>query len=259
MPSTAGAVVIIVAFLLPGFVTVLIQERTHKVSDSPSQIDRTLGIFWYSAWSYVLIAVVAMLLGVHWHDVQHFYHRHDDNPAELIALGAALVLAPSLLIAEATRRWNEGTLRASVLKRLGINPRHPVPTAWDSFFDAGRAYMLRITFSDGHVVMGYYGPDSFSAYAKDGGDLLLEKIYRPDEVGWFGDELPYVGGLWVRASEAVQIEFYDVFDDGQVPEAHAPAQRWWQKGLRRAPAANGPGEEANPTTPTQEGGVAADD
>jgi Family of unknown function (DUF6338) len=61
-PTTLGAVVILVAFL-PGFVTVLLQERTFRSADDPTSHLRILRIVWYSAWSYVFWAIVALIVG----------------------------------------------------------------------------------------------------------------------------------------------------------------------------------------------------
>ena len=105
IPNTGTAVVIIVEFLLPGFVTVLLQERTFRSAEDATPLDRLLLIIWYSAWSYVLVAVTAVVFRVHKHDIVVLYNDYKNEPSELIWRGALAVLVPSLLIAEATRRW----------------------------------------------------------------------------------------------------------------------------------------------------------
>jgi len=40
---------------------------------------------------------------------------------------------------------------------------------------------MRVTMRNGARVLGFYGAESFAAYAKDGGDLYLERHYLPDE------------------------------------------------------------------------------
>ncbi len=102
-PTTGTAVIIIVAFFLPGFVTVLLQERTFRSAEETTPLDRLLLIVWYSAWSYVLLAVVAVLVRVHKHDVVTIYNDYKNEPSELVWRGALVVLVPSLLIAEAGR------------------------------------------------------------------------------------------------------------------------------------------------------------
>ena len=124
VPNTGSAVIIIVAFLLPGFVTVLLQERTFKPADDPTALDRLLRIFWYSAWSYLLLAVLALAFGVNRSTIDDFYRHHKGNPALLIGIGALLVVIPSALIAEATRRWDTSELRSKALTRLRVNARH---------------------------------------------------------------------------------------------------------------------------------------
>lgn len=222
-PTTGTAVIIIVAFLLPGFVTVLLQERTFRSADDPTPLDRLLRIVWYSAWSYMLLAVTTIVLRIHKHDIVTLYHGYKGEPSELIWRGALVVLVPSVLIAEVTRRWNGCAKREDVLGSwpLRINARHTHPTSWDYFFRQGRDCLVRVTFADGERVLGYYGPKSFAAYAKDGGDLFLEKLYVVNnaEDQWFGAEVVGVSGLWIKAADAICIEFYTPVDGGEQPKA----------------------------------------
>src|SRR5690242_6315512 len=51
-PATGPALIILVAFVLPGFVTVLLQERTFKSADDPTPLDRLLRIIVFSVLSY---------------------------------------------------------------------------------------------------------------------------------------------------------------------------------------------------------------
>lgn len=51
---------ILVAFVLPGFVTVLFQERTFKRAEDPTPLDRLLRAVYYSLWSYLILAAVAV-------------------------------------------------------------------------------------------------------------------------------------------------------------------------------------------------------
>jgi hypothetical protein len=215
VPNTGSAVIIIVAFLLPGFVTVLVQERTFRSADDPTELDRLLRIVWYSAWSYVLVAVAAIVLDVHRSDIVHLYHRYKGDPEELVWRAALVVLVPSVVIAEATRWWSKSRSRTTLLKLANVNERHSEPTAWDYFMRQGRGAYVRVTFADGSRVLGYYGARSFAAYAKDGRDLYLERTFVPDEQGWFGPEADGNCGVWVRAAEAISVEFYTPQDAAQ--------------------------------------------
>jgi hypothetical protein len=256
-PTTGTAVIIIVAFFLPGFVTVLLQERTFRSAEEATPLDRLLLIVWYSAWTYVLLAILAVTCRVHKHDVVTVYNDYKNEPSELVWRGALVVLVPSLLIAEATRRWAGWSRREDVLKKLGINGRHTQPTGWDHFFRRGHDCMVRVTFADGRRVLGYYGPESFAAYSKDGGDLLLEKLYTPNDPDnqWFGAEVPGVSGLWVRAADAVCVEFYTPMNGGTAEEQEPDGGE--EGGRPRGPQVEHQEPDASATT-TEERQVESD-
>ena len=238
---------------MPGFVTVLLQERTFKSADDSTALDRLLRIFWYSACSYLLVAVVALVFGVHRSDIVDLYREHKGDPALLIWIGASVVLIPSVLIAEATRRWDKSQHRLDILDKLDLNVRHTEPTAWDHFMRQRRNGYVRVTFADGARVLGYYGADSFAAYAKDGQDLYLEHVLLPNNADdqWFGEPVPGNCGVWVKAADAVFIEFYTPLNDGQEPAGPPAAASSPEQGAAgRAPCAANQPDPAQTATAT---------
>jgi len=56
-PATGTALLILVAFVLPGFVTLLISERTHVVRDTSNTSERILLALYYSVLCYALLAL----------------------------------------------------------------------------------------------------------------------------------------------------------------------------------------------------------
>lgn len=260
LPTTGSALIILVAFVLPGFVTVLLQELTFKSAEDPTPLDRLLRIIAYSVWTYLLIAMGAIALDINEASFLHWYHDHTGDPAQLVWRGVLLVIVPSLIITLVTFWWSRSRFRDPLMERLGLNPRHRQPTAWDYYFRQARHAYVRATFGDGSRVLGYYGRQSFSAYSKDGQDLFLEKEYLPNntEDYWFGAEAPGTCGVWVKAQDAVCVEFYSPkrsVEQKREPETPAPAS----PEARGAPAsATEPGQTptAAATTATEEGAIA---
>ena len=204
-PTTGPALIILVAFVLPGFVTVLIQERTYKRAEDPTTLDRLLRIAYYSIWTYLLLALLALAFGIDSAYVEHLYQQNEANPAELVWRGALLILLPSAAIATATRAWSGSRAQALVFRLARINEHHEEPTGWDYFFRQRREAYVRVTFKDGARVYGFYGSQSFAAYAKDGPDLFLERVYS-DVDDWFGPEAAGIRGVWIRTQDIVCVE-----------------------------------------------------
>jgi hypothetical protein len=218
--------VLLVAFVLPGFVTVLLQERTFKSADDPTPFDRLLRAVYYSLWCYLLLAGVALYFGVNRMFIEALFDAHKGAPAELVWRGALALLGPAAAVWAATLIWQESGANNWVLSKLPLfNERHQRPTAWDYWFRKGSKTYVRVIYADGNSVWGYYGEESFASYAKDGLALYLEQIFRErvvkedeenGEVGgpWFGPRHPFGRGAWVNVDDAVSVEFY-AFDDDQ--------------------------------------------
>jgi hypothetical protein len=234
-PATGTALILLVAFVLPGFVTVLAQERTFKSDVDATPFDRLLRAVYYSVWCYLLLAALALVLGLAFEldraGTQAFVDRHDGNPAGLVLLSALLILGSATIVWYSTLRLHTSSAKAKMLRRLKINERHQQPTGWDFWFEKGFETHVRIVYPDGPMIWGYYGADSFASYAKDGLNLYLEAIYRErliqeDDASddlpgpWFGESHPQSRGGWVKVDDAVLVELYD-FSDGDESRAAA--------------------------------------
>lgn len=216
-PATGPALIILVVFLLPGFVTVLLQEKTFKRADDPTPLDRLLRIIWYSVCSYLLVALVALAAGVRRANGVHFYHEHTGNPGLIVLFAVGLLIATSLIILLATLLWNVTGLRTWPFDLLHLNARHIEPTAWDFFFRQRRHTYVRIKLASGDEVAGYYGANSFAAYARDGRDVFLERACEWDGE-WFGERKDETVGVWVNTGDAVMVEFYNPGTDAEATD-----------------------------------------
>ena len=103
-PATGTALLVLVAFVLPGFVAVLIGERTHEVpvrNRSPFELLLLTG--YYSVLTYGLVALVTWPFGLSRGTLRVWYR--EESLGRLGALGlAAIVFVPALL-ATCARLW----------------------------------------------------------------------------------------------------------------------------------------------------------
>jgi len=134
-PSTGTALVILVAFILPGFVTVMLQERTFRRAQDPTPVDRLLRALYFSLGSYLLLAAVAVLFGLDRPWFEDLYERYKHDPAQLVWRGALAVLIPASLIAITTWWWHTSALKRWFQRKLGFDHRHEAFTAWDEIFN----------------------------------------------------------------------------------------------------------------------------
>jgi hypothetical protein len=207
-PETGTALVLLAAFVLPGFVTLLISERTHTIKGEDTAFERLLGALYYSALIYALAFAAASLFGLGRDDIDEFAEGRWTLP-EYLGAGVVVVLVLPVAIAQLGLLWRRSTsLRPWALKRLGVSPAHSTPSGWDHFFGQNSPALVRATLSDGRVVGGYYGDESFAGYSDHHEDLFLEQRWELDEDAWFIQPAEGSIGLWVPSSNIVSVEVY---------------------------------------------------
>jgi hypothetical protein len=92
-PATGTALLILAAFVMPGFVTILVKERIYEVPSEQQAFERLLQTLYYSLLVYALPIVLAVAVGADraWFD-RLFHARVDLRLTALVAFGVAIVL-----------------------------------------------------------------------------------------------------------------------------------------------------------------------
>jgi hypothetical protein len=213
-PQTGTALLVIAVFVLPGFVTLLMRERTYRVKGQDSPFERLLNALYFSSIIYVILALAWVVDGLGREDISHLYAGEEPLEVYFLLAVVGLFLLPAA-IAELGRNWQKSRrLRPWFLKRAGIDAGHGVPAGWEQLFlespgaIAGRGLMLRVTLEDGRVVGGYFGEKSLAGYTAHTRDLFIEERWSLDSEDWF--EAPVEGslGLWVSEKQIHSVEAY---------------------------------------------------
>lgn len=208
-PATGSALLVLVAFVLPGFVALLIGERTHRVPvRNRSPFELLLIATYYSVISWGIIALASWPFGLDRADLRRMYRR--ESLGQLAGLGLLAVLVVPALVATVARLWwRSKNWRPRVLKWLRIHEGHSIPTAWDELFYRRKPAMVRAVLTDSRIVGGYYGSNSFPGYGEESQDLLLEQRWTLNDRHWFVKPAEGSHGLWLSAGSIVSLELYD--------------------------------------------------
>ena len=213
MPTETGqALLILVIFVLPGFVTLLIKERTHEVARSVTPFERLFSALFYSLLVYVPLVLFGAVLGLDRQDIREIYTANNGLWALTgVAVASGLVLP--MLIAYGGFRWMGSDARVWLLSRLRLSLQHGTPSAWDYFFQEKIPALVRVTLRSGEVVAGYYGPVSFAAYGVHGRDLYVEEQWAVDpETFQIVEPAERSMGIWLPGEEIVEVELYAIHD-----------------------------------------------
>ena len=109
-------------------------------------------------------------------------------------------MSPSLLAILAAN------LRRSALVRRWFP--HPLPTAWDYFFEKRQSCWILFTFKTGERFGGFFGRNSFASSYPEPTDLFVEDLWRVDEFGRFRDRVEGNLGMIVRYEDCSQMQLF---------------------------------------------------
>lgn len=197
MPTTITAILVIVAFLMPGFIANRFLAFAYP-STEPSDTRAILTAITFSCLNY---AILSPLLTVFW--MKAWY----ENLGFLAGFTFfALFLAP-ILIAWLFIRVVESDWGRRRRRSLGL--MHPMPKAWDYFFHLGKPCWIVATLKNGRIFAGYYGGDSFASSFPADEDLYLEKLCNLTPEGRIVDVHPQSAGGIIRMDAIDTLEFFD--------------------------------------------------
>jgi hypothetical protein len=212
-PATGTALLLLVAFVLPGFVAILIKERLYEVAGEQQAFERLLQTLYYSLLVYAVPTVTAVVLGARREDFKSLFEGDADPRLTAVIALAVLILLP-LVIAYMGRRWMVSKLRSRVLEQLHVSASHRTPSSWDYVWEDGEPCLVVVKLRSGDSVGGYYGSASHSGYGSRQRDLFLEQRWSVTEGGGATRLEPTDGslGIWLSADDIVSVERYPVND-----------------------------------------------
>lgn len=119
-------------------------------------------------------------------------------------------IAAVLLLLVAPIAWPFALVAIFKSKKLAHKIQIPYPTAWDYVFDQRETMFLLVHLSNGALVGGYWGGNSYAGSFPNDGDVYLEAVYHVGEDGRFGEPMPNTRGILLRKEQYSYIEFFSV-------------------------------------------------
>ena len=204
MPTTFQALLILVLFIVPGFIMMqtftgarAYSERSDLKFVIQSALFGSLIHIFFAWWtielysSYVDGALLTDSFG-------QFY----------LWLAVVIFAAPALAGTIAGRLARNVRISAWFLN-IGIPISQRVPTAWDEVFQDGCGYWVIIELVDGSKVGGKYSTNSAVATSPSSRDIYIEEVYNIDENDSFGDAMVGTKGAWVDGTQIKLIKFFE--------------------------------------------------
>jgi hypothetical protein len=154
----------LIAALAPGLVILGIRDR-FVAAPPPGLQERAISYAAVSAIYYAIATPMVTLVETQW------------GVLPLVAMAFQNVIVPALIgtlaALNAAHDWS-----ARFWEKLGIQPVHPAPTAWDyAFSRLPVGTFVLVTLSDGSTVAGVYARASFASSSAVERDLLIEDVW----------------------------------------------------------------------------------
>jgi hypothetical protein len=220
--DTGTAILILGAFVLPGFITLILRERLYVVRGEDGSFERLLSAHLYSAIIYGGLLVAAHWAGLQKSDLVEFHDGEKSLGDDLLAAAAIFVLLPGLIAVAGSRWMASKSLRPRMLRLVGSSDAHNASSAWDVLFAELGPCLVRATLVDGRTFGGRYDEHCVAGYSERVPDLYLSQRWDLDDDRWFVGPSRQSLGLWLSSGSIVSLEFYDIREttdmDREIPK-----------------------------------------
>lgn len=199
MPETMDAVKIIIAFIMPGFVTdYLVSFAAPRQKREP--LETTLTAITFSSINYALFIWLVLIV-----TKPGYYSAHEITATVswLFLLLIAPVLEGLLFVRLANSETGQKLFRF-------LKPRNVrlIPTAWDFVFSQEEPTWVLITLVDDTMIGGYYGANSYATSFPHEQELFIEAVWRLSETGSFEAPIENSSGCLIRIHNIKYVEFF---------------------------------------------------
>jgi hypothetical protein len=208
--DTGTAILILGAFVLPGFITLTLRERLYIVRGEDSPFERLLSALLYSAIIYGVLLATVHWLGLQKSDLVEFHEGKKSLGEDLLAAATILLGAPCLSAVAGSRWTASARLRPWVLRLVGSSATHGVGSAWNGLFARQAFCLVRAILTDGRIVGGLFDAKSVAGYSEQVADLYLSERWELDDDGWFIGPARGSLGLWLAGDCIASLEFYEI-------------------------------------------------
>lgn len=195
--DTMNAVLLAIAFLVPGFILSSILAITFRRRSS-SAAELTLQYLTFSCLNYGFWSWLIVLM------IQGDWLREFPIAAALFVFIILFVSPVGLGLM--ARRLGKTEIVQRVLAAVGFKIHRFIPTAWDYRFEQEQPSWIIVRLKDGSSVYGFFGNRSFAGDDPAERDLLIEAVFRPNDDGHW-QPVADTDGILIKASEIATIEF----------------------------------------------------
>jgi len=199
MPTSFNQILLLLVFIIPGFVVMRIKRMAYPTAEA-SAGNTVLDSLALSCVIYALASPVIYLT--------YCWRWPATRPIAFATFAFVVLLVFPCGLGALYVRLTKLEKFRWLREFLGFI--HPDPTAWDYHFRKGRAYWIWLTFKNGKVMAGLYGPNSFASSLPEHRDIYIEKLLKLDNHGHVVELIENSAGALVRMEELERMQFFEI-------------------------------------------------
>jgi hypothetical protein len=210
MPETWVQATVVLAVVVPGFVYQA--SRRHVAGPDPEHADFSARLLHAIVGTAIFAGLYALLFGslIREYLVQPAKALEDVDDLGLyfilFGLGIPWLVARTWYYVESSLWYTR--VSAGLSDRLGLRRSwDPTPSAWDFAFSRGAAGWVRVRFADGTWLGGWFGAESYASSFPNPQELFVQEGWVIDDDGTFTDVCHAPGGMVIRCTAAVSVDF----------------------------------------------------
>lgn len=201
MPETIDAIKILIAFIMPGFVTDFIISFAVPRAKRTSQ-ETILTTLTFSCVNYALFSWLVLII-----NNEAFYSEH--KVFYIILWTFILLIAP--ILEGMLFVWLANSHLSKMLLQF-LKPKNVrlTPTAWDYIFSQEQRLWILITLNDDSRIGGFFGEKSFVSEYPQAQDIYLEQVWHLGDNGEFKSPVADSAGCLIKMQDIKYLEFFKV-------------------------------------------------
>jgi len=199
MPQSLNAVVVIILFIIPGFIT----DRIIALTIPRAKRDSTeiiLTAITFSCINYAIFSWLILLM-----IFKGFPSRYE---TWFIFSWLGILLIGPIIEGFAFNWLVNSKLYRKLFGLLKLKNIQLIPKSWDYHFGKEEPCWILLTLKDGTKIGGFFGSDSFASSFPAEEDLYIEELWEIDEKGKFKQPVQNSGGCLIRRNEINFMEFF---------------------------------------------------
>lgn len=174
--------------IVPGFVAI----KVFDLLVASERRDFSKSLIEVAAYGAVNLALLRPLVG---------YLDPNGSSVATYVVGVLIVLVVPAFLAVGWR----ALLSAKFLRGVVI---HPVPAAWDFYFQRAEPCWVICHLKSGELVGGWFGEQSFASGFPQAQELYIERLWKMNPSGAFESEVDRSLGGFVRREDCNLVEFF---------------------------------------------------